>query len=215
MKGGKNNNQTITVRYKKGKDCFELICKPGSVKPYREGKQKNLDKVLLVELVFKNASKADKAKSSELKKVFGTDDQMECIKIILAKGTFPLTKTEIQEMIRQKEGEILNYMHKYYYDSTKNPPRPHPETRFKTALEQMRYKIDPHEPVDRQIKAIDKKIIDVLPVKRMPIPDLVIKEALEKEYIQKESKNNNYKNNKGKSSKKGKGKNKTDRFGMS
>ena len=108
----KNN---ITDRFKKGGTTLEVLAKPGTMKPYREGKMK-MDQVLVAEEIFSNASKFQKAKSSDLKKGCGTDNKAECLKLILDQGDFPLSKKEMNEMVQNKRNEIVNYIHKYYHD---------------------------------------------------------------------------------------------------
>jgi ribosome maturation protein Sdo1 len=53
------------VKYKDKKNTFEVLCKPGTVLKYREGKL-GIDKVLFAETVFKNYAKGDKPLKSEL-----------------------------------------------------------------------------------------------------------------------------------------------------
>jgi ribosome maturation protein Sdo1 len=53
------------VRFKHGKDSFEVLSKPGSVLKYRKGAL-GWDNVLVSEIVFKNSAKGDRASASEL-----------------------------------------------------------------------------------------------------------------------------------------------------
>lgn len=184
----------ITVKHKKGGTQFEILCKGGTIVPYRQGKC-SMDKCLLAEEIFKNASKFQKVKSSDLKKAFGTDDKNECLKIILSEGTFPLTKDEINKMIQEKKGEIINYINKYYQDPSTDPPTPHPASRIEQVLQQMQVKFDPHEPVQNQLKPILKKLPDHLRVKPVGAP------LVEKEMEKREARSEARKNEKGKGKK--------------
>ena len=162
----KNN---VVVRLKQNNVTLEVLAKPGSMKPYRDGKMK-LENVLAVEEVFVNASKFQKAKNSDLKKCCQTDDKTEVLKIIADKGTFPLSKKELQEMTDGKKKEIINYLHKYYYDPRQDTPIPHPVSRFVSVLDEMHLKIDPHTPIRQQLKPIVKKLPEFLAVKPMNPP---------------------------------------------
>ena len=162
----KNN---CIVRFKKGGNTLEVLTKPGTMKPYREGKMK-IDQVLVAEEIFSNASKVQKAKNADLKKTCGTDNKSECIKMILDHGDFPLTKKELNDMVQGKRNEIVNYIQKYYYDPTKDPVIRHPISRIESVLNDMRIKIDPHEPINQQLKPILKKLPENLPVKPVNLP---------------------------------------------
>lgn len=181
----------IVVKYKKGGKSFEILCHGGTVEPFRNGKCQ-IDQCLIAEEIFSNASKFQKVKSSDLKKTFGTDDKMECIQMILSEGTFSLTKNELNEKIKQKRGEIINHINKYYHDSTKNPPIPHPVSRIEQALEQMKIKIDPHETTQNQLKLILKRLPDFLRVKPVGDPLLdkeMTRAKLGKMVVDKQKKN--------------------------
>ena len=162
----KNN---IVVRLKQNNVTLEILAKPSTMKPYRDGKMK-LENVLAIEEVFINASKVQKAKNSDLKKCCHTDDKTEVLKIIADKGTFPLSKKELQERTDGKRKEIVNYLHKYYYDPKNDPPIPHPVARLESVLDEMHLKIDPHTPIRQQLKPIVKKLPELLPVKPMNPP---------------------------------------------
>jgi len=193
----KNN---IVVRLKQNNVTLETLVKPGTMKPYREGKSK-IENVLVAEEVFINASKFQRAKSSDMKKCCKTDDKIECLKMILDNGTFPLSKNELQEMVEGKRKEIVNYIHKYYHDPRGEIAIPHPVSRIESTLNEMKVRIDPHEPVRQQLKPIIKKLPEVLPVKPMNPPS-------DQEYVHSADSGNSNNYNTGKS---GKGKNKNDR----
>lgn len=177
----------IAVKLKKGKDSFEILCKPATVEPYREARL-GIDKCLVVDEVFKNSQKLIKYKESELKQAFGTDDKMEIIKTILSEGTFPLTKDEVNKKITEKRGQTIQYIKKYYHDPRGEVVMPHPETRITGALDTMRYKFDPYETVENQVKEIMKTFPTILPVKPIDPPH-VVREAIARDSWAQASKN--------------------------
>lgn len=166
-------NTNTTVRYKRNGLTLEILVKPNTMKPYREGKLKK-DTVLLTEEIFSNASKFQKAKNADLKKCCGSKDKNECLQLILDKGDFPLTKKELTEMVQVKRREIINYLHKYYQDPKQNPVGPHPVIRIENALDTMKVKIDPHTPANIQVRPIVKKLPEILPVKPVGVPEETI-----------------------------------------
>lgn len=56
---------TQLVRYKQGKNTFEIMVKPGTVKKYREGKL-DINSVIETDVIFKNQSKGDRANGNDL-----------------------------------------------------------------------------------------------------------------------------------------------------
>lgn len=152
------------VKFKADKQNFEVACKPGAVLKYRQGKLGSLDNVILTDVVFKNFSKADRAKNTELIAAFGTDNMMECIKQIVERGEFQLSAGERKEKQVQKKNEIVTYIHKYYIDPRSKLP--HPVARIESALEELKVNIDPDAPADRQALEFVKKLLGKLPLKR-------------------------------------------------
>lgn len=164
-------SKNLVVRYKHSGQTLEVLAKVGSMKPYRDGKMK-IDQVLVTDEIFSNASKFLKAKNSDIKKVCETEDKAQCLKIILDNGEFPLSKKEMNDMVDARRMEIVNYIHKYYHDPTKNPVIPHPTTRIENTLAEMRIRIDPHQSVRNQIAPIIKKMPEFLPIKPMNVPEM-------------------------------------------
>lgn len=170
----KNN---LVVKLKNNGMTLEVLAKPGTMKPYREGKMK-MENVLIAEEIFSNSSKFQKAKNTEIKKCCDTDDKIVAIKKILDEGTFPLNKNELNEMTKNKRSEIVEYIHKYYHDSRPDPPIPHPHSRIEGVLNDMKVRIDPFQGRDQQIRAIVKKLPEFLPIKRMNPPHEMDFEAM-------------------------------------
>lgn len=56
--------------------------------------EKDIDEVLQTHTIFTNVSKGQIAKGSDLLKIFGTDDQTEIAKQILAKGEIQISDKE-------------------------------------------------------------------------------------------------------------------------
>jgi hypothetical protein len=96
---------TQLVRYKHGKNTFEVMTHVGATQKFRDGKL-GLDNVLQADVIWTNQSKGERAKGAELKESFDTEDLMECIKTILAKGEIQLTAAERREMLEAKRKEI-------------------------------------------------------------------------------------------------------------
>jgi len=165
QKNNKKGEKQVICKLKKGKITLELICRPGQIVPYRAGKIKDLDRVIMADEIFVNASKFKRAKSTDISKVTGQTDSRKAIEIILQTGEFPLTKDELNVMRADKRAQIVNHLHNNYLDP--RPPQPirHPVSRIEGVLDQMRITFDPHKSADYQFKAILAKFPEYLPIK--------------------------------------------------
>jgi ribosome maturation protein Sdo1 len=162
-------SKNLLVRLKKNGATLEVLTHLGSMKLYRDGKKK-MEDILVIEEIYSNASKMEKAKSSEIKKVCETDNKSEAIKFILDNGEYALNQKEMVEMIAQKRGEILNYLNKYYQDPRGEKITPHPVERFDNALTKLKIKIEPTVPAEQQVKVMLKKLQEELPLRPMDPP---------------------------------------------
>lgn len=158
------------VRYKVDKQQFEVLVKPETVQKYREGKL-GLSNVLFADSIFKNHSKAEKAKEAELQSAFNTSNVEECIKVILEKGEAHLTTAERKAKMDAKRLEIINYIHKYYIDPKSKTP--HPVTRIESVLDSLKMRIEPDESAERQAQDIIKKMVEVIPLKKSEVEGML------------------------------------------
>lgn len=158
--------KTQLVRYRWGKHTFEVMTQLGSVQKWRDGKL-GLDNVLQSDVIWKNQSKGDKANAAELKEAFQTENNGECLKIILQKGEIQLTTVERREQVEQKRREIIQFIHKYYTDPRTNTP--HPVTRIDAALTETKFRVDGDIPAEKQVQEALKKLPEVIPLRRSEI----------------------------------------------
>lgn len=158
------------VRHKIDKQQFEVLVKPETVQKYRDGKL-GLSNVLFSDVIFKNHSKAEKAKEAELVSAFGTSNVEDCIKVILEKGEFQLTTAERKSKMDAKRLEIINYIHKYYIDPKLKTP--HPITRIESALDSLKFRIEADVPAERQVQDIIKKMVEIIPLKKSEVEGML------------------------------------------
>jgi len=152
------------VRYKVGKDSFEILTKPGAVLKFKDGKL-GFGNVLFADEIFADQNKGQRANEPDLIKVFGTSNVEEVAKKIIELGDLQLTASERKEKVDKKRAEMVNYIHKYYID-----PRtkcPHPVLRIENAFEELKITVDPDTPAERQLQEkVLRRLPEVLPVKR-------------------------------------------------
>jgi ribosome maturation protein SDO1 len=80
--GQKRLTNVAVVRLRKHGQRFEIACFPNKVLSWRARVEKDLDEVLQSHTVYSNVSKGVLAKSKDLIKAFGTDDQTKiCIEV--------------------------------------------------------------------------------------------------------------------------------------
>jgi len=61
----------------------------------------------------------------------------------------------------------VNYIHKYYIDPRSKTP--HPIVRIEAALDELKVRVDPDIPFDKQISEIIKRMPEVMPIKKEEI----------------------------------------------
>ncbi len=145
-----------TLKYK----GVEILCKPGSVLKYRDGKL-GVDKVLVTDQIYKNIARGDIPKQFELENLFGNISRKEMMHQILTESDYSLNTLERKELLNTKRVEIIQYIHKYYTDS-KN--KPIPVTRIELALDKIKPKININERLEKQAQPIIKKMRELIPM---------------------------------------------------
>lgn len=180
------------VRLKKGGKKFEVAAYPNKVLGWRQGIEKDLDEVLQVTNVFENVSRGTQAKKGDLLKVFGTDNMVECCKVILSKG-------EVQ--VGEKERE-LEYSSKFRDIATMVASRcvnsqtgwPFTVATVETAMKDtIHYAVNPAKSTKQQAIEVIEKLKEHMPIARARIhvkitsstidPDAIIKAAGERSEI--------------------------------
>jgi len=154
-------NYTL-VRYQLSGEKYEILVDPDKGLAYKKGDLKDITNVLLVETIFTDANKGEKASEGKLKKDFGTSDPIEVAKILFEKGTFLLTTAQRREMTEQKLRQIVTIISKSYVDPATKLP--HPIIRIENALEQVRFSVDPLKPAEEQVKEVVNLLRPIIPM---------------------------------------------------
>ncbi len=158
-------SKPIIVRYSKGrsKSSFEILVKPEETYRYLETLKGDPLDLLAVESVFRDARRGEVASRKELIEVFGTDDIREIVKEMIEKGKIQITAERREKLIREKRARIIEYIHKNFINPTTKAP--HPKSRIERAMREANVKIDPFEPVERQIDRIISALRPIIPLK--------------------------------------------------
>ncbi|XP_070571472.1 ribosome maturation protein SBDS-like [Ptychodera flava] len=112
------------VRMKKGGKRMEIACYKNKVMSWRNKVEKDIDEVLQTHTVFTNVSKGQVAKKEDLVRAFGTDDQTEICKQILAKGELQVSEKERHQQFESMFRDIATIV----ADKCVNPETKRPYT---------------------------------------------------------------------------------------
>jgi ribosome maturation protein SDO1 len=157
-----SDNYTI-ARLTKDNEHFEILVKPDKALDYRIGKNVRISEVIAAEIVFADANKGTKVSEDQMRKVFETTDPLKIAEVILKKGTLQLTTEQRRKMVEEKRKQVIDFISRQAVDPKTNLP--HPPLRIENAMEQIRYQIDAHKPVEEQAREIVKLLRPILPLK--------------------------------------------------
>ncbi len=150
------------VRYQHAGDKFEILVDPDKGLAYKRGEISDVSKALMIDTVFTDSSKGEKASADKLMSVFGTSDPIEVAEQIFERGTFLLTAQQRKQMTEQKRKQIISIISRSYVDpSTKLP---HPPLRIENAMEDAKVSIDPFRDAEEQVKEVVKALRPILPM---------------------------------------------------
>jgi ribosome maturation protein SDO1 len=151
------------ARLTKDNEHFEILVKPEKALGYRIGRISRITEVLATELIFADANKGTKVSEEQMRKAFETTDPLKIADVILKKGTLQLTTEQRRKMTEDKRKQIIDFISRQAVDPKTNLP--HPPLRIENAMEQIRYPIDAHKPVEEQAREIVKLLRPILPLK--------------------------------------------------
>ncbi|UCH56600.1 MAG: ribosome assembly factor SBDS [Candidatus Bathyarchaeota archaeon] len=150
------------VRYSQSGEKFEILVDPDKGLAYKRGERDDISNVLMVDTIFTEASKGEKASEQKLETVFGTKDPLEVASIMFEKGVFQLTAQQRKEMSEQKLRQIINIISKTYVDP--GTKLPHPPLRIENALSEAKVSIDPFRDAEEQVKDVVGALRPILPM---------------------------------------------------
>lgn len=151
------------ARLAKDNEHFEILVKPEKALDYRTGKANRITEVLVAEIIFADANKGTKVSKEQMEKAFETTDPLKIADAILKKGTLQLTTEQRRKMVEDRRKQIIDFISRQAVDPKTNLP--HPPLRIENAMEQIRYTIDAHKPVEEQARDIVKLLRPILPLK--------------------------------------------------
>ena len=150
------------VRHQHSGEKFEILVDPDKGLAYKRGELSEIRNVLMIDTIFTDANKGEKASAEKLEKHYGTSDPIEVAIEMFEKGTFQLTAQQRNEMIEQKRKQIIHIISKTYVDP--KTKLPHPPIRIENALENVKYHVDPFKDADEQVQDVVQAMRSILPM---------------------------------------------------
>ncbi len=156
-------DKAIIGRIERDGHKFEVYLDPDNAYAYLEGKKKDLNNILVVEEVFKDAKKGERCGPELLKKTFGTDDIYRILEIILKHGDVQLTTEQKRKMAEDRRKQIIAIIAKNAIDVRTKAPVP--PQRIELAMEEAKIHIDPFKSAEEQVPSVLKALKLILPIK--------------------------------------------------
>ncbi|MEM4272202.1 MAG: ribosome assembly factor SBDS [Candidatus Bilamarchaeaceae archaeon] len=156
-------DKAILASYDKEGKHFEIYVDPTPTYQYLEGSKKDLKNILVVEEIYENCKKGERAKSSDVQKAFGTTDIYEILKIMLEKGEVQLTTEQRKKKVEEKRRQIINMICREAIDVRTGAPIP--AQRIENAMEEVRFHVDPFMDAKVQMDELLKKLRPLIPIK--------------------------------------------------
>jgi len=156
-------DKAIITSYEKGGKRFELYVDPDAAYAYLDKSKTDLKNMLVSDEIYSDAKKAEKAKASDVQKVFGTTDVMEILKFMLEKGDVQLTTEQRRKKVEEKRKQIVAILLREAIDPRTKAP--HTQLRIENAMEKVKVHIEPFKDPREQLEGIVKTLRPVLPMK--------------------------------------------------
>lgn len=156
--GQKRLTNVAIVRLKKGGKRFEIASYPNKVVSWRNKVETDIDEVLQTHTVFTNVSKGEVAKATELKSIFGTDNQSEICLQILSKGELQVSEKERHAQLESMFRDIATIV----ADKCVNPEtnRPYTVTMIEKAMKDLHFSVKPTRNTKQQALDVIKQFTD-------------------------------------------------------
>lgn len=156
-------DKAIIATYDKEGKHFEIYVDPDAAYAYLEKTKPDLKNILVSEEIYENAKKAERAKSSDIQKIFGTTDIMVILEFMLKNGEVQLTTDQKRRKVEEKKKQLIAILMREAIDPRTKAP--HTQQRIEMALEEARVHMEPFKDVREQLPDIVKKLRLILPMK--------------------------------------------------
>jgi ribosome maturation protein SDO1 len=156
-------DKAIIASYEKGGKRFELYVDPDAAYAYLDKRKPDLKNMLVAEEIYADAKKGERAKATDVEKVFGTTDVMEVLKFIMEKGEVQLTTEQRRKKVEEKRKQIVAILLREAIDPRTKAP--HTQIRIENAMEEARVHIEPFKDPREQLEVVVAALRPILPMK--------------------------------------------------
>lgn len=158
-----NLDDAIVARLESHGETFEVLLDPKAIDLVKAGKEVDFTDFLAVSAVFNNASRGTKPTDEKILEAFGTQDIAEIVERVVDKGTVQITAEQRKEVLEAKRKRIIAFISA----NAINPQNklPHPPNRIGLALEEVKFRVDPFKPVDKQVEEAMVLLRRLMPIK--------------------------------------------------
>ncbi len=156
-------DKAILATYDREGKHFEIYIDPDGTYAFLDGSKKDLKNILVADEIYADAKKGERAKATDVEKVFGTQDMMQILEFMLRKGDVQLTTEQRRKKIAEKRKQIIAILLREAIDPRTKAP--HTQIRLENAIEQARIHVEPFKDAREQIDDIVKTLRPILPMK--------------------------------------------------
>jgi ribosome maturation protein SDO1 len=153
----------VIARLEIQNENFEILIEPETAQKFKDGEDIPILENLVIDVIFKDSKKGDKASEEKMNKIFGTCDTATIARKILLEGTIQLTTEQRRKMQENKRKQIVASIVR----NAINPQTgaPHPAQRIELAMNEAKVHIDPFKPVEAQVQEILGKLKPIIPIR--------------------------------------------------
>ena len=155
-------DKAIIARYQSHGSTFEVLIDKEVAKLLREEKEVDLYEHMVIDEIFSDSKKGDRAKDGDMMKVFGTTEVSIIAKKIILDGEVQLTTEERRKMLEEKTLRIIGIIAR----NAVNPQTktPHPPSRIENAMNEAKVHVNPMKTAEGQVQAVVSKIRRLIPI---------------------------------------------------
>ncbi|NCS98376.1 MAG: ribosome assembly factor SBDS [Candidatus Huberarchaeum crystalense] len=168
----------VKVNYKKAEYSFEILAKPNAIEKIKSAETDKdisglkLEDILVVSEIYLNADAGNIAKKEGLTRTFGTENKREIAIIMIKEGIVEITVEQKRKIMNQKLAQLVTAIQRNAVDSVTKTIIP--TERIELAIDQVNFKIDLYQPLEKQIQVVVKKIQPILPLSFEKIKLLIV-----------------------------------------
>lgn len=142
---------------------FEILIEPEAAQKFKDGEDVQILESMVIDTIFKDSKKGEKASEETMNKIFGTNDISLIAKKILLEGTIQLTTEQRKKITENKRKQIVAAIVR----NAINPQTgaPHPAQRIELAMKEAKIHVDPFKSVDVQVKLVLEKLRPIIPIR--------------------------------------------------